>query len=375
MIWPLAHEERPMLTSGNAKARGRLTGLAAGSRQLGVVVLAVVALATAACAAERSPRVPPAQDGAWTPVADAGALRLPAPPGVSAQKIGEDERGVYIFTLERLSGSAPVVLFLHGGCGTDPYLYAGWIDHIVRNGSVVIFPVFAKSGCDTRTPVDTVERNIVEGTQAAIALLQREGQVQPDANRFAIIGHSFGGGLSAQIASKAQQFGLPVPRFVMPVMPGWRNNKDYPIQNVANIPSSVYLLVVEGDKDQFEGTRYGLQIFRTARQIPLRQRAYVQLHSRQHDGRNFLADHFAPLSPDPRYRYEKKRNRPLMNLLMSMADVREGETDDLDVDGFWRLFDNTSGSAFRPGCDMNCSLQRAGGRGAIDWTVDESDKQ
>src|SRR5262249_6177285 len=161
--------------------------------------------------------------------------------------------------------SAPVVLFLHGGCGTDPYLYAGWIDHIVRNGSVVIFPVFAKSGCDTRTSVDTVEHNIVDGTQAAIALLQKEGQVQPDANRFAISGHSFGGGLSAQIAAKAQQFGLPVPRFVMPVMPGWRNNKDYPIQNVASIPSSVYLLVVEGDKDQFEGTRYGLQIFRTAR--------------------------------------------------------------------------------------------------------------
>jgi acetyl esterase/lipase len=364
-----------MLSSGEPRPRGSRTGLANQSRRLGIVALALVALAGSAGAAERSWQTPPSQDGAWTPVADTGALRLPAPPGVTAQKIGADERGVYIFTLDRLSGSAPVVLFLHGGCGTDPYLYAGWIDHIVRNGSVVIFPVFAKPGCDTRTPVDTVERNIVDGTQAAIALLQKEGQVQPDANRFAIIGHSFGGGLSAQIAAKAQQFGLPVPHFVMPVMPGWRNNKDYPIQNVASIPSSVYLLVVEGDKDQFEGTRYGLQIFRTARQIPLRQRAYVQLHSRQRDGRNFLADHFAPLSPDPRYRYEQKRNRPLMNLLMSMADVREGETDDLDVDGFWRLFDSSSSAAFRPGCDMSCSLQRAGGKGAIDWTVDESDAQ
>ena len=64
-----------------------------------------------------------------------------------------------------------------------------------------------------------------------------------------------------------------------------------------------------------------------------------------------------------------------MNLLMSMSDVREGETDDLDVDGFWRLFDNSSGASFRRGCDMGCSLQQAGGKGAIDWTVDESDSQ
>jgi acetyl esterase/lipase len=358
-----------LIRSDGTRRRERWT-LPANYRRLVAGATATMLLTGSAAAAGLGTRASPVEIGGFTPAATAGATRLPAPPGVYAQKVGEDTQGVYIFTLERLTGSVPVVLFLHGGCGTDPYHYAGWIDHIVRNGSVVIFPTFAKSGCDSSTPDATIENNIVNATKTAVSVLQQQGQVQPDANRFAIIGHSYGGGLSAQIAAMAQQVGLPVPRLVIPVMPGWRNSKNYPIQNVQNIAPSTFLMVIEGDKDQFEGTRYGWSIFQRATQIPLRQRAFIRLRSKQHDGRTFLADHYAPLSPMDQYRYEVHRNRPLMNLLMSMADVRQGETDDLDYNGFWRLYDNMAVSAFRPGCDVNCALQHAGGPGAVDWTVD-----
>ena len=39
---------------------------------------------------------------------------------------------------------APVVVFFHGWFAVNPGFYGAWIDHLVRNGRIVIFPAVSK---------------------------------------------------------------------------------------------------------------------------------------------------------------------------------------------------------------------------------------
>ena len=65
---------------------------------------------------------------------------------VAWKKIGQEARVAWMFTPEApRPRSAPVVLFLHGYGGRNPYYYAGWIEHLVRTGNIVIYPAYQES--------------------------------------------------------------------------------------------------------------------------------------------------------------------------------------------------------------------------------------
>jgi hypothetical protein len=121
------------------------------------------------------------------------------------------------------------------------------------------------------------------------------------------------------------------------VEPGWHASKNFPTENLSRIPPSTYFLIVEGDKDQFRDTRHGSTIFKVTSQIPPDHKALVTLQSA--DG--LIADHFAPLSPDPAYHLEEESvgaelGRKVVKWAMG---IREGETDALDRQGLWPMFD------------------------------------
>ena len=99
----------------------------------------------------------------------------------------------------------------------------------------------------------------------------------------------------------------------------------------------VHTKVVEGDKDQFQDTRHGSTIFKATTQIPPDHKAFVRLQSTG----GLIADHYAPLSPDPAYHLEEestgtKLRKKAVKLIMG---IREGETDALDCQGLWPMFD------------------------------------
>src|ERR1700733_5951337 len=45
--------------------------------------------------------------------------------------------------------NAPLVIFNHGWSAMEPKVYGAWIDHIVKRGNVVVYPVYQDS---LRTP-------------------------------------------------------------------------------------------------------------------------------------------------------------------------------------------------------------------------------
>ena len=219
-----------------------------------------------------------------------------------------------------------------GAPGSCPH--GGWLGHIARRGNIVLYPLFEKSRSD---PPENSLRNAIESTKQALQYLADEGPVKPELSDFAGVGHSFGGGLLAQMAGLAVFLGLPQLHSIMPVMPGWLASRSYPTDNLAGIPHSTYLLIVEGDRDQFQDTRHGSTIFNATTQIPPDQKAFVRLLSTK----GLIADHYAPLSPDPAYHLEEelvgaKLRKEIATLAMG---IRSGETDALDRQGLWPMFD------------------------------------
>jgi acetyl esterase/lipase len=254
---------------------------------------------------------------------------------VGHHAIGKDDNRVWILFPDSLRPeSANIVLFMHGWRALDPSYYGGWVDHIAKRGNIVLYPLFEKSRSD---PPENSLRNAIESTKQALQYLADAGPVQPDPSNFSVVGHSLGGGLAAQMAGLGVSSGLPQPRAVMLVMPGWLASRNYPTDNLTLIPPSTYLLIVEGDRDQFQGTRHGQTIFNATRQIPPDHKAFVRLLSTK----GLIADHYAPLSPDPAYHLEEessgeKLRKEIAKLLIG---ARPGETDALDRQGLWPMFD------------------------------------
>ena len=87
-------------------------------------------------------------------------------------------------------------------------MYA-WIEHLVRNGQTVIFPRYQ---ADRFTPPADFLENALAAVRDAFDVLETSPvHIRPDRRRFALIGHSAGGNLAAQMAAVAAEQGLPQP--------------------------------------------------------------------------------------------------------------------------------------------------------------------
>jgi dienelactone hydrolase len=105
-----------------------------------------------------------------------------------------DGSRVWYYLPDRLrhETSAPVVIFLHGWTAYVPNYYQGIIDHLLRQGYIVIFPQFQKSG------IIGVARDNDQNVflaRAVKAVNQALGAIGSKAERSAIYlsGHSLGG--------------------------------------------------------------------------------------------------------------------------------------------------------------------------------------
>ncbi len=295
------------------------------------VLFLVLDLLCASCATAKTAPMKHGATNAKPPGQPASGPGSSATPhaGISKNQYGDGALAYWIYTPSNpVPASAPVILFLHGWNGMNPYYWGGWIDHLVKRGNIVIFPVFQTSSKDKP---DEMIQNAIQGTKDALERLKRSDSVRPDLDKFAIVGHSFGGGLTAQIAARVVKAELPIPKAIMPVEPGWRGSSDYPTDPLSMIPSSVLMLVVVGDQDQFAKSRQGKTIFDMTKQIPNDHKRYIILQSDDHGNPPLLADHSSPFSPREDYSLkvsEEKKKRGAF--FMRQFGMRDGEEDTLD---------------------------------------------
>ena len=211
--------------------------------------------------------------------------------GVRQSRYGFGARGFWIFEpTDPTPPSAPLIVFNHGWSAFFPIAYKAWIEHLVKRGNIVIYPRY-QLGFIIGTRYAT--QHAIQAVKKAITILQNGDHVQPDLDKFAIVGHSLGGGITAEMAVLAEEKGLPRPKAVMPVQPFIRN--DTMMKNFHDIPATTLLLVVVGENDTIAGNFSGKLIFSTSDQIPFDQKDFIIQRTDRHGSPALVADHFAPV--------------------------------------------------------------------------------
>lgn len=182
---------------------------------------------------------------------------------------------------------APVITFLHGHGFPYPIGYQAWINHLVRKGNIVVFPVYQNTFLDLACDAATCQ-----GILSAIKLLQTGDHVRPDLDRTASVGHSHGGVLAANLGAIAEKYGLPVPKAIMSVQPGI--SLLFPLADLSKIPAQTRLCCVAGDIDLVVGQFDAQKIYRATTQIPAENKQYLLLRTIVDGG---IADHGAAACP------------------------------------------------------------------------------
>jgi dienelactone hydrolase len=268
-----------------------------------------------------------------------GQLEANAPHRVVRRyEIGLGPRSYWLFEPDepKPEGRAPVVVFLHGWFAVNPGFYGAWIDHLVRDGRIVIFPRYQN---DVGTNPQDFLANVLAAVHDALgALHDGVGHVRPDPARFVLIGHSAGGNLAAQIAAVASDphSGLPVPQAVIALMPGEIIPMSQP--SLSRIPATTLLVVMVGEEDVVVGDVRARQIFSQATAVPRSRRRFVYFRSDRHGSPPLIAEHTAPTGVNPRL---DNGEGVFRGLQISLGDVNA-----LDRAGFWRMADLTMDAAF-----------------------------
>ncbi len=211
--------------------------------------------------------------------------------GIRQSRYGFGSRQFWIFEpSDPTPSSAPLIVFNHGWSALFPIFYKSWVEHLVKRGNIVVYPRY-QFGPIIGTRSGT--QNAIYAVKRAISILQDGTHVTPDLERFAIVGHSFGGGITAEMAALAQDEGLPFPQAIMPVQPYVR--LDTMMNDFQTIPSETLLLVVVGENDTIAGNYSGKLIFSTATQIPLDRKDFIIQRTDRYGEPPLVADHIAPV--------------------------------------------------------------------------------
>ena len=245
---------------------------------------------------------------------------------------GEGEKQYWIFEpASPTPDSAPVIVFNHGWGATSPTFYQAWINHLVRQGYLVIYPRYQS---DIFTPSDNFTSNSIQATQDALQVLQSGDHVRPELDKFAIVGHSVGGLITVNLAALSKEKGLPQPKAVFAVEPGKSRTPEDQVgpvlENLTKIPSNTLLLSLAGDQDNWVGDADAKRIIRDTKQISSENKDYILMLSDEHGNPALLADHFAPLAAE----FSNQKYN-----LYFLVDAR-------DYYGTWKLFDGLLEAAF-----------------------------
>jgi len=210
--------------------------------------------------------------------------------GVRKSRYGFGEQRYWIFEpYGPKPESAPLIVFNHGFTALHPICYREWIYHLVKRGNIVVYPRYQKGFFQG---FNQFNANAIDAVKDAIITLQNGTHVRPDLDKFAITGHSLGGGLTANMAAQALYVGLPVPKAIMPVQPAvvYEEGVDF-----ANIPAETLMLVVVGEDDTVVGNGSGKIIFENATQIPLSNKDFIIQVTDTYGEPGMIADHIAPV--------------------------------------------------------------------------------
>jgi hypothetical protein len=196
--------------------------------------------------------------------------------------IGKGASGVWIYT--PAGKPKDVVVYFHGQGGpkeATPANHLPWIKHLVKRGSIVVYPRYEMAYEADPMPF------IVNGVRAATK------RVDVDKLPVLAIGYSRGGAIAVEYGAVAGGKGLPVPDWIMSVFPAPYGNQKH-IVDLSALRHFTELLILVGDQDQVVGTA-GAAYLGQRLQAGGFPGENIQVNEVQSHGK-FMADHFAPMA-------------------------------------------------------------------------------
>ena len=263
------------------------------------------------------------------------------------------------------SDGRPTAIVLHAWGATNPRAYGAWIDHLARNGWLVVWPRFQEFN-KTR-PADATA-NATALLKSAFAALKDDADAKPDLKRLAYLGHLAGAPLAANLAAASAAEGLPEPRLVFVVNPGGiaRDAKSRGIElaDLSTIPAGTMMIAMAGDRDTRAADAAGKRILRDAATVPQERKLIVRALSDDHGFPATTATLASPAGVDQAYDAgaitvppdPKDRVAPPFKWTPDVTLTGEQQTlvgqiniaraDALDYLAFWRVFDMAATAAF-----------------------------
>lgn len=278
---------------------------------------------------------------------------------VTKNRYGTGNQEYWIFEPDTPKpASAPLVVFIHGWGGMNPIYYGAWLDHLVKRGNIVVYPRYQAT---LLTPLREFLPGTLGAIKDAITRLQTErGHVKPDLDKFAVVGHSMGGLLSANVAALAKESNLPPVRAVMAVEPGITEAPiNAPLEDLRKIPAETLLLAVAGDQDTLVRDVDAKRIYYESMQVPAANKDFVMMVTDTHGTPSLQASHRAPTAMDRSYDSgEGVSGSPANPDRVGNSSSRQnGDANQsrrletmmvnaLDYYGTWKLFDALCDAAF-----------------------------
>ena len=212
----------------------------------------------------------------------------------------------YVFQPTRpRPASAPLVVMTHGYGEYEGYaMHEEFIRHTVRKGNVVIYPRWqtgAFTPCAAGRQIEACVSSALSGIKGGLAWLQsrRGSRVQPELDKAAYFGYSFGGIITTNLANRYTTLGLPEPKAIFlddPHDGGFGGTPEAAVNaSLAGIPASVKFVCHNGATGiiSMRGKEMSScnAIFPKLGHIPDRNKDLVMLYPDDHGTPRMRADH------------------------------------------------------------------------------------
>ena len=276
----------------------------------GFLVVMAAAMPTSGGAQEATPAAPPTPQPPTQPTTGPGSSEALFG-GMTS--IEQTSPGAYIadywlfVPFDPLPGTTragepfPVVIFVHGSTARNPDPYLAWIEHLVRRGAVVVYPLYEVAIAGNATAGDArylgYRQTLQDDVRGGLETLEHEG-VKVDLTRVAVVGHSLGAEQALVYAASAAAADLPVPTAVMSIVPGSCLSAEGACLGVdlGAFPATTRLLLVTEAGDL---TTTGVaRIWAELAGVPLENRDVVTMVSDAHGKPGLSANHFQALVGD-----------------------------------------------------------------------------
>lgn len=260
----------------------------------------------------------------------------------------------------------PVAIFLHGWGAVNPQSYGAWIDHLARQGWLVLFPRFQEVNRTKPSDAPGVAEALVK---AAFAEIAADQEAKPDTSRVAVIGHLAGAPLAMDLAAASKKDGLPTPKLIFAAVPGGiasgPKSRGIPLDDLERIAPETLIVTMVGDKDARAADLASRRLLREASAVPPERKLFVRALSDDHGFPALTATLAAPAGLDPAFdsgaiklppEPKDGPKPPPFRWSAEMALTGEQQTlvsqinvaraDALDYLGFWKTFDLAAVAAF-----------------------------